>query len=101
SWRRVEAALTDWRADLLHIQYQPGAFQLKGAIHLLPYWLRRRRPGVRVVTTFHDLRVPYLFPKAGPLRPFAVQALLRGSQGAIFVDAADLARVGLGRNRRF
>ena len=94
SWRRVEAALTEWRADLLHIQYQPGAFQLKGAVNLLPLWLRARRPGLPVVTTFHDLRVPYLFPKAGPLRPLAVRTLLRGSRSVIFVDPADLARVG-------
>jgi glycosyltransferase involved in cell wall biosynthesis len=101
SWPRVVAALTDWRADLLHIQYQPGAFQLKGAVHLLPLWLRARRPGLRVVTTFHDLRVPYLFPKAGPLRQLAVRMLLQGSQSAIFVDPSDLAHVGAASNRRW
>ena len=101
SWRRVEAALTEWRADLLHIQYQPGAFQLKGAVNLLPLWLRARRPGCSVVTTFHDLRAPYLFPKAGALRPLAVRTLLQGSRSATFVDPADLARVGAARNRRW
>jgi glycosyltransferase involved in cell wall biosynthesis len=101
SWRRVEAALAEWRADLLHIQYQPGAFQLKGAVNLLPLWLRARRPGLRVVTTFHDLRVPHLFPKAGPLRSLAVRALLRGSDSAIFVDPTDLARVGVARGRHW
>lgn len=101
AYRPIEAALAASGAEVLHLQYQPGAFQLKGAIHLLPYWLRGRRPAVPVVTTFHDLRVPYLFPKAGPLRPLAVRALLRGSRGAIFVDPADLATAGDGPGRRW
>jgi glycosyltransferase involved in cell wall biosynthesis len=100
-WRAVQAAVEESGADLLHIQYQAGAYQLKGAVNLLPLWLRRRRPGLRTVTSFHDLRVPYLFPKAGPLRGLAVRALLRGSHGAIFVDSADLARAGPGPNRRW
>lgn len=100
-WRQVEAALEAAGADVLHIQYQSGAFQLKGALNLLPLWLRARRPALRTVTTFHDLRVPYLFPKAGPLRGLAVQALLRGSHAAIFVDTADLARVGSDPARRW
>ena len=92
-WRTVEMALEESRADVLHIQYQAGAFGLKGVVHALPLWLRRRRRRPLVVTTFHDLRVPYLFPKAGPLRPLAVRALLWGSDPAIFVDPSDLARV--------
>jgi glycosyltransferase involved in cell wall biosynthesis len=101
SWRKVDAALDRATADVLHIQYQAGAYQLKGAVHLLPFWLRRRRPWVRVVTTFHDLRIPYLFPKAGPLRGLAVRALLRGSHAAIFVDAADLAQVEAAPDRHW
>ena len=101
SWRQIETALDRTHADVLHIQYQPGAFQLKGAVNLLPLWLRARRPALRIVTTFHDLRVPYLFPKAGPLRDLAVRALLHGTHAAIFVDAADLARVDPAPNRRW
>jgi glycosyltransferase involved in cell wall biosynthesis len=100
-WRPVLTALDASGARVLHIQYQAGAFQLHGAVNLLPLWLRRRRPRVRVVTTFHDLLVPYLFPKAGRLRPLAVRLLLSTSQGAIFADPADLARAGPGPNRRW
>jgi polysaccharide biosynthesis protein PslF len=79
--------------DVLHIQYQPGAFQLRGAIHLLPSWIGRRRPAPAVVTTFHDLRVPYLFPKAGPLRRAAVRHLARSGQGVIAAEGDDLHRL--------
>jgi glycosyltransferase involved in cell wall biosynthesis len=41
------------------------------------------------VATFHDLRVPYLFPKAGPLRAAVRDRLLRGVDAAIFTDPAD------------
>jgi glycosyltransferase involved in cell wall biosynthesis len=101
SWRLLTSALSAWPADVVHVQYQPGAYQLKGAINLLPWWLRLRAPGLALVTTFHDLRVPYLFPKAGPLRALAVSALLHGSRGAVFVDPADLERAGTGPNRRW
>jgi glycosyltransferase involved in cell wall biosynthesis len=75
--------------DLVHIQYQPAAYDLHGAVTLLPWWLKRARQPVTVITTFHDLRVPYLFPKAGPLREAAVRQLARGSDGAIAVAEED------------
>jgi glycosyltransferase involved in cell wall biosynthesis len=100
-FRNVERAVEAAQADLLHLQYQAGAYELKGAIHLLPRWLRWRRPRLQVVTTFHDLLVPYLFPKAGRLRELAVRELLRSSQGAIFCDSADLARAEPGPNHRW
>lgn len=99
--RSIETALDASGARLVHLQYQAGAFELKGAVNLLPLWLRARRPAVRVVTTFHDLLVPYLFPKAGPLRSAAVRLLARTSHGAIFADLADLERAGPGPNRRW
>ena len=85
------ARLRGW--DVLHIQYQPGAYGLHPAITLLPAWLRRWRGTPAVVTTFHDLRVPYVFPKAGPLRPLAVRQLARGSHGAIAVAEEDLPQL--------
>jgi len=42
-----------------------------------------------VITTFHDLLVPYLFPKAGPLRYQAILALARGSDGVIVTNPQD------------
>lgn len=76
--------------DVVHIQYQAANFQLKGAIPLLPDLLRWTG-GPPVVTTFHDLRVPYLFPKAGRLRPLAVRRLAQASAGVITTNAEDQA----------
>ncbi|MBL8131117.1 MAG: glycosyltransferase family 4 protein [Anaerolineae bacterium] len=80
----------DINADVLNLQYQTAAYRMSPIIHFLPELLRP----FPVVTTFHDLRFPYLFPKAGPLRPWIVRKLARGSRGAIVTnheDAADLA----------
>src|SRR5262249_12029852 len=46
SWRAVPAALEHSRPDILHIQYQTGAYGMHPAINLLPWRLRRlrRRP---------------------------------------------------------
>ena len=96
AWPIVAAALHRLGPrPLLHIQYQAGAFDLQGAVNLLPVWLRVAVPRARVVTTFHDVRVPYLFPKAGPLRSVANRALAHLSHAAIFAEPADRAAVGL------
>ena len=58
------------------------------AIHYLPGRLRGVAP---TVVTFHDLRVPYLFPKAGGLRQAAVRGLARRAAACIATNAADLA----------
>jgi glycosyltransferase involved in cell wall biosynthesis len=91
AYAAVERTAVAWRADLVHIQYQTGAYGLRPAINLLPWWLRRRRARPAVVTTFHDLRVPYLFPRAGRLRSAANAALARGSDLAIATNPADHA----------
>ncbi|HET7770299.1 MAG TPA: glycosyltransferase family 4 protein [Chloroflexota bacterium] len=77
--------------DILHIQYQPAAYALHGAINLLPIAVGGTRPAV--VTTFHDLRVPYLFPKAGPLRTAAVATLAKLSAAVIAVSDDDLPQL--------
>lgn len=74
------------RLDVLNLQYQAAAFGLSAPIHFLP-----RVAGVPVVVTFHDLRIPYLFPKAGRLRPAAVSYLARTADGVIVTDPADEA----------
>src|SRR5258708_29951681 len=53
--------------------------------HLLPQVIGR----VPVVTTFHDLLVPYLFPKAGSLRFTALLTLARSSNGVIVTNLQD------------
>jgi glycosyltransferase involved in cell wall biosynthesis len=79
---------------VVHIQFQAGAFDLLGDVCLLPMLLHRVRPHVRTVTTFHDTRVPYLFPRAGRLRALAVQLLARSSDVVIAADAHDVQTLG-------
>ena len=56
--------------------------------------LRRLKPKARVVTTFHDVRVPYLFPRAGSLRSSAVRLLARHSHAVVAADSRDLSELG-------
>lgn len=93
SWPAVNNFVRTHRPDVLHIQYQAAAFELAGWINWLPWYLKRRGTGARLVTTFHDLRAPYLFPKAGPLRRQAVLALARHSDAVICTNRADLAEL--------
>jgi glycosyltransferase involved in cell wall biosynthesis len=80
-------------ADIAHIQYQSAAYNLHPAINLLPRSLRGSAWPHRVVTTFHDLRVPYLFPKAGPLRWRANLELASHSDRVIVTNAEDHRRL--------
>jgi glycosyltransferase involved in cell wall biosynthesis len=82
------------RHGIVHIQYQAAAFDLLGDICLLPSLLRRLRPQLRTVTTFHDARLPYLFPRANGLRPKALQLLARTSDVVIAADSRDLRTLG-------
>jgi glycosyltransferase involved in cell wall biosynthesis len=75
---------------VVHIQYQAAAYDLLGDICLLPGLLRALRPRIRSVTTFHDVRLPYLFPRANGLRSAAIRALARGSHAVIAADWRDL-----------
>src|SRR5207249_160970 len=75
-------ALRGTRSQIAHIQYQTGAYEMRPTVNLLPLILRRRWGGPTVVT-FHDLRVPYLFPKAGPVREWANRLLARTADVAI------------------
>lgn len=85
-----------WRADWLHLQYQAAAFGLGLPVHLLPWRLGRALPDLRLAVTYHDLREPYLFPKAGRLRPLALLVLARYSHLALTTNPAD--RVQLAGN---
>jgi glycosyltransferase involved in cell wall biosynthesis len=88
-WRQISRFLEEHRPDVLHIQYQAAAFDLGGWINWLPWWLRRRQARPRLVVTFHDLRVPYLFPKAGPLRWRSILALARYADAVIVTNVED------------
>lgn len=70
--------------DVINLQFQTAAYDMSPYIHFLPDII-----GVPVITTFHDLRFPYLFPKAGPLRDWIVMRLARASQGVIATNRED------------
>ncbi|MFN5343702.1 MAG: glycosyltransferase family 4 protein [Roseiflexaceae bacterium] len=89
--RQTIAAL---QPEIVHIQYQTGAYQMKVAINTLPRALKRERQrGLRVVTTAHDLLPPYLFPKAGPLRTWYTKRIIKDADGAVMTNAGDYRRV--------
>ena len=73
--------------EVVDIQYQAAAFNMNSpAINFLPWRLK----GItKTVVTFHDLRVPYLFPKAGPLRKSAVRFMAKRAYGVITTNAGD------------
>jgi glycosyltransferase involved in cell wall biosynthesis len=89
-WGEIHALLDRIRPGIADIQYQTGAYRLHGAINLLP-WRARGRSDLAWVTTFHDLREPYLFPKAGPVRRWANEALMRASRGIVVTNPQDEA----------
>ena len=73
--------------DVVNIQYQPAAYNMNSAaINFLPWRLKNV---AKTAVTFHDLRTPYLFPKAGRLRQTAVNFLARSADGVIATNPAD------------
>ncbi|MBX3013486.1 MAG: glycosyltransferase family 4 protein [Caldilineaceae bacterium] len=64
-WQQIPRLAKQVGATWVHIQYQTAAFAMHPAINLAPgYWRATRQPW-QVAWTYHDLLVPYLFPKAG------------------------------------
>lgn len=89
-WRVLLDAIAAHQPDVVHVQYQAAAYAMHPAINFWPRRLRWKgvlRP--RSVVTFHDLKVPYLFPKAGPLRRRVVTELARQSDAAITTNRED------------
>ncbi len=101
SWRRgdsqmVAEAIERYQLDLVNIQYQAAAFNMRNPrINFLPW----RLGGLsKSVVTFHDLRTPYLFPKAGRLRERMVSLMAKQADAVIATNSADyrqLADLGL------
>jgi len=74
--------------DLVNIQYQAAAFNMRSAaINFLPWRLKGLVP---TVVTYHDLLQPYLFPKAGRLREEAVSFMARHASGVVATNQGDL-----------
>ncbi len=73
--------------DIVNIQYQAAAYNMNSAaVNILPWRLKGM---VKNVVTFHDLRAPYLFPKAGKLRQAAVNFMARKANGVIATNLED------------
>ena len=82
--------------DIIHLQYQTAAYGMHPVANALPWLIRRfgfpaRQP--HVVTTYHDTRIPYLFPKAGRVRDWATDAPARWSDLTIVTNPEDRARL--------
>ena len=92
-WRQIADAVQREHFDILNIQYEPAAYAMEVGVNFLPSKWARRQIKVPVVTTFHDLQVPYLFPKAGPLRWKVVEYLARHSDAVIVTNDEDRARL--------
>lgn len=93
-WRPVVQLLGEERPDVLHIQYQTAAYGMHPAVNYLPWRLRlwpgpARTDRPRLVATFHDLRTPYLFPKAGCIRQWVTQAIAQGCDALVATNGED------------
>lgn len=92
----IRQTITAARPNILHIQYQTGAFGMHPMINFAPRLLRSLlagggEGGVKSVVTFHDLRPMYLFPKAGQLRDWVTFQLARASDAVIATNQEDYA----------
>lgn len=85
---RVGRFVARTRPSWLHIQYQTAAFGMRPTVNALPFWLGLRS-GVRSAITYHDLRVPYLFPKAGRLRDWVTRMPARSADLVVATNEAD------------
>lgn len=77
--------------EIVDIQYQAAAYNMNSpAINILPWRLK----GVaKNVVTFHDLRVPFLFPKAGRWRKTTINFMARQAHGVIVTNAEDYRKL--------
>jgi glycosyltransferase involved in cell wall biosynthesis len=93
-WRVLLDLMRRHQPDVVHVQYQAAAYAMHPAINFWPWRVRRLGAGrPRTAVTFHDLKVPYLFPKAGPLRRWVVNELARRSDAAITTNREDFEKL--------
>ncbi|MBN1310813.1 MAG: glycosyltransferase family 4 protein [Anaerolineae bacterium] len=81
----IKAWAVEKQLNVVNVQFQTAAFNMNPSIH----WLPDRLPDIPVVVTFHDLRVPYLFPKAGAMRKWIVRRFARQADGVITTNLED------------
>lgn len=65
---------------------------MRPTVNLLPLLLKVLW-GKPVIVTFHDLLVPYLFPKAGPVREWVNHLLARTASATVATNQEDAARL--------
>lgn len=93
SWSQALRVIRLLTPEIVHIQYQTGAFAMQPTINLLPWRLRQLPNRPRIVVTAHDLRLPYLLPKADPLRGWVTQRLFADADALILTNTEDDERV--------
>jgi glycosyltransferase involved in cell wall biosynthesis len=92
-WADVAEQVARVRPDVIHVQYQTGAFGMRLGINLLP-WRKKLRGGLPpIVVTFHDLKEPYLLPKIGRARHLATVLLAAASDAVVLTNPEDFGRV--------
>lgn len=95
-WRwSTNRHIVDWAIrfdlDVVNIQYQAAAYNMfLPGINFAP---RRLRNVVKTAVTFHDLRHPYFFPKAGKLRRKVVHWMAQQANGVLATNPADYQKV--------
>ncbi len=80
--------IREMAVDVVHLQYQAGAYSMRPTVNLMPGIVALGTAAL-VVTTFHDLRPPYLFPKAGRLRRATIAHMARSSAAVVATNPAD------------
>lgn len=97
-WHTVPRLAQRLGATWIHVQYQTAAFAMNPAINLAPRFWRRYHthdnesasPYLKVAWTYHDLLIPYLFPKAGAqLRRWITAQPAHTADLAIVTNEAD------------
>jgi glycosyltransferase involved in cell wall biosynthesis len=94
-WNQIARIARENHLEVLNIQYEPAAYSMQVGINFLPGGFVRRSIKLPIVTTFHDLRVPYLFPKAGSLRRKVVDYLARHSDAVVVTNEEDRSKLQL------
>lgn len=92
-WEPVRREIGTFHPDVVSIQYQTGAYAMHPAVNLLPLRLQAAGECPLISTTFHDLLLPYLFPKAGRIRELANYALERYSDCLVLTNEEDWWRL--------
>lgn len=91
---RLAWLLRQCQPDVVHLQYQAAPFNRSVALYAFPWIARAAGWRGRFVATFHDLREPYLFPKARRVRRTAIRSIMAASDRVVFTTAADLVQAG-------